>query len=137
MSIQTAWQGLFDFLPERPIVVEPSDAPLTSDAGLLPIRQFDEQLAFTQQFASAIDDPRDPALIQHTIIDLVPAQDYGILADYVDQNDHGVLRHGRTFRLLTGRLPNGDNLASQPTLSRYATSRVSGIKPAVGRIRVG
>jgi len=62
MSIQTALQARFNFLADRPIVVEPSAGLLSSDAGLLPIRQLDEQLGLTRQFADALDDPRDPIL---------------------------------------------------------------------------
>ena len=51
MSIQTAWQGTFDFWVGLPIVVEPSSIHLTSDAWLLPLRQFDEQICLTAQFA--------------------------------------------------------------------------------------
>jgi hypothetical protein len=44
---------------------------------------------------------------------------YGILADYVDQNDHDTLRYDPVFKLIAGRSPDGDDLASQPTLSRF------------------
>ena len=48
MSIQTAWQATFDFWDKLPITVEPSQAHLASDAGLLPLRQFDEQIKLTR-----------------------------------------------------------------------------------------
>lgn len=119
MSIQPAWQGLFDFLDDRTIFVEPSSALLTSDAGLLPFRQLDQELGLTEQFAKEIDDPRDPALIEHSVLDMVRSRVYGILADYADQNDHDRLRHDPTFKLIAGRAPDGPDLASQPTLSRF------------------
>jgi hypothetical protein len=122
MSIQTAWQGRFDFLPDRPIVVEPGAGLLSSDAGLLPIRQLDEHLGLTRQFADALDDPRDPALIDHSFLAMVRARVYGILADYEDQNDHDALRHDPVFKLLAGRTADGPALASQPTLSRFENS---------------
>jgi hypothetical protein len=37
----------FDFYEPLPIQIEMSDAPLTSDAGLLPLRQFDERIGLT------------------------------------------------------------------------------------------
>lgn len=46
-----------DFYDLLPIQIEGSDAPLTSDAGLLPLRQFDERIESTQQFAAVLDDP--------------------------------------------------------------------------------
>jgi DDE family transposase len=119
MSIQPAWQGTFNFFEKLPIVVEPSRAQLSSDAGLLPIRQFDERIGLTRQFAEALEDPRDPELIDHSFLEMARARIYGILADYEDQNDHDTLRSDPVFKLVAGRAPDGPHLASQPTLSRF------------------
>jgi hypothetical protein len=56
VNIQSAWQSTFDFWDE-PIVVKPSAAQLSSDGGLLAVRQFDEQIGLTRQFA----EPRYPS----------------------------------------------------------------------------
>jgi hypothetical protein len=50
---------------------------------------------------------------------MVRSRVYGILAGYEDQNDHDTLRHDPVFKLLAGRSPEDDDLASQPTLSRF------------------
>jgi hypothetical protein len=42
MSIPSAWPQVLDFFG-RPLVIEPSSGQLSSDAGLLPIRQFDQR----------------------------------------------------------------------------------------------
>jgi hypothetical protein len=65
-----------------PLVVEPSPGQLSSDAGLLPIRQFDQRIGLTRAFAEALDDPRDPGLTQHTFLEMVRSRVYGILAGY-------------------------------------------------------
>jgi hypothetical protein len=78
----------FDFYEPLPIQIEVSEAPLTSDAGLLPLRQFDERLGLTKQFAAVFDDPRDPELTEHTFPEMVRSRVYGIRAGYADQNDH-------------------------------------------------
>jgi hypothetical protein len=119
MSLQPVSQICFDFLPSRPIEVEVSTAPLTSDAGLLPIRQFDERIRLTEQFAAAIHEWRDPLLVQQSLLSMVRQRIYGILADYEDQNDHDTLRSDPVFKLIADRLPDGPDLASQPTLSRF------------------
>lgn len=119
MSIQTAPPLLFDFLPTLPVVIEVSDAPLSSDAGLLPIRQFDERIGLTRAFAAALNDPRDPELTEHSFLEMVRMRIYGILADYEDQNDHDTLRSDPVFKLVAGRSPTDRDLASQPTLSRF------------------
>jgi hypothetical protein len=106
MILQSVWQKCFDFLPAKPIFVEPVAAALTSDAGLLPIRQFDERLGFTAQFAEALEDPRSPRQIGHTFAEMARARIYGILTDYEDQNDHDTLRSDPVFKLIAGRRPS-------------------------------
>jgi hypothetical protein len=120
--LQSVWQKCFDFLPSKPIVVQPVDAALSSDAGLLPIRELDERLGLTAQFVAALQDPRCSQLIGHTFAEMTRMRIYGILADYEDQNDHDTLRSDPIFKLLAGRLPNEADLASQPTLSRFENS---------------
>ena len=119
MSIQPAVQGTLAFFPELPIVLQTSAAPLTSDAGLLPIREFDDRIALTAAFAAALDDRRDPQLLTHPFLEMTRARIYGILADYVDQNDHDTLRRDPVFKLIAGRRPDAPDLASQPTLWRF------------------
>jgi hypothetical protein len=109
----------FGFLPSRPVDIELSSAPLSTDAGLLPIRQFDERIRLTEQFAAALDDKRDPAFIEHSLLTMVRQRIYGILADYEDQNDHDTLRFDPIFKLIADRLPQDADLSSQPTLSRF------------------
>ena len=44
---------------------------------------------------------------------------FGILAGYPDQNDHDTLRSDPVFKLVASRSLDEDDLASQPTLSRF------------------
>lgn len=119
MDLQSVDQWTFDFFAQKPVVVEPSRAQLTSDAGLLPIRQFDERIGLTKQFAAVLDDRRDPLTINHRYLEMVRMRVYGILADYPDQNDHDTLGADPVFKVVAGRSPDDENLASQPTLSRF------------------
>jgi hypothetical protein len=106
-------------LPSQPVEIEVSPAPLSSDAGLLPVRQFDQRIRLTEQFAAALEDRRAPALTQQSLLTMVRQRVFGILADYEDQNDHDTLRTDPVFKLITDRSPNDADLASQPTLSRF------------------
>lgn len=119
MILQSVWQKSFGFLGSKPIVVEPVEEHLTSDAGLLPIRQFDEQIGVTAEFAAALRDPRFGPFVDHSFAEMARTRIYGILAGYADQNDHDQLRYDPVFKLLAGRQPSDDELASQPTLSRF------------------
>src|SRR5512140_61150 len=119
MSLQSVPLLSFDFLPSRPVEIEVSPAPLSSDAGLLPVRQIDQNIRLTEQFAAALDDRRDPTLTRQSLLSMVRQRIYGILADYEDQNDHDTLRPHPVFKLIADRLPEDADLASQPTLSRF------------------
>lgn len=119
MDSQSAFPLRFDFGTSKSVVVEPSAAQLSSDAGLLPFRQLDEQLGLTQGFAACLTDRRHAVSVTHTFLEMVRMRAYGILADYADQNDHDTLRSDPIFKLICGRSIHDDELASQPTLSRF------------------
>ena len=52
------FQLSFNSFTSKPVVVEPSAAQLSSDGGLLPIRELDEKLGLTDQFSAALEDRR-------------------------------------------------------------------------------
>ena len=119
MDSDSDFQIIFDFASSKPVVLEPSAGQISRDAGLLPFRQLDEQLGLTRQFAEALADSRDQAYVDHSVLDMTRMRVYGILADYPDQNDHDVLRSDPIFKLICGRSIEDEDLASQPTLSRF------------------
>ncbi|MCW5767012.1 MAG: IS1380 family transposase [Phycisphaeraceae bacterium] len=118
MSLQGARQLVLGFLPGRPVVLETSAAQLSSDGGLLIVREFDERLGFTARFSAALADARK-ASCTYSLLSMVRQRIYGVLADYEDQNDHDELRSDPVFKLIADRLPDDPDLASQPTLSRF------------------
>jgi Transposase DDE domain group 1 len=113
VSLQSAWQKSFTFLGSKPVVVEPVEEHLTSDAGLLPIRQFDEQIGFTAEFAAALRDTRHAPFVDHCFAEMSRSRIYGILAGYADQNDHDQLRYDPVFKLLAGRRPRRSLVPSE------------------------
>jgi len=117
MVSQEAWNLELDFLSQKTIQVESVQEHLSTDTGLLLFRQLDGQLGLTEAFTAQMNDLRsDP---DHSILEMVRSRVYGIIAGYEDQNDHDALRSDAVFKLLAGRLPEEDDLASQPTLSRF------------------
>jgi len=115
---------VFDFLGSLPVQVEFVEEQLSSDAGLLPLRQFDERLGWTEGFAAQIKDGRQGHT--HAVVEMVRQRVFGILAGYEDQNDHDTLRSDGVFKLVAGREPDDLDLASQPTLSRLENSVTAG-----------
>lgn len=116
---QTVAQLCLGFFSRLSIVVEPKEVSVSSDTGILPIRQFDSQLGFTDRFIACLNDPRNPDLTLHSFAEMVRQRIYGIHAGYEDCNDHDTLRGDPVFKLVAGREPGDDDLASQPTLSRF------------------
>jgi hypothetical protein len=117
MSSQGAEQLSFDFVPHLPIVVQPWEGRICSDAGLLPLRQFDQRWNFTSRMADCLHDPKPER--GQSLLSMVRQRIFGILAGYEDCNDHDTLRNDPVFKLLADRLPDGKPPASQPTLSRF------------------
>lgn len=120
MVAQSAAENLdqlnFDFLPDRPLIVQPHPGQLTSDAGLLAVRQFDERWDFSRRMAGCLIADNADCLSR------LRQRLFGILAGYEDCNDHDTLRDDPVFKLIAGRMPEDDPLASQPTLSRFENS---------------
>jgi hypothetical protein len=117
MVAHTAGQILLDFVPQVPIVVQQHQGQISSDAGLLPLRQFDQRWDYTARMAKCLDDPNPDR--QHSLLSMLRQRFFGILAGYEDCNDHDTLRDDPIFKLVAGKLPDDGALASQPTLSRF------------------
>lgn len=108
----------------RPVAAAFDEGAQTSDAGLLLLGALDRQVHLTAGICAQLSDARAPGKVDHSVHDLLRQRVYGIAAGYADCNDARTLRHDPALRLLCDRDPvHGDSLASQPTLSRFETSR--------------
>jgi hypothetical protein len=92
---------------------------ISSDGGVLLLAGADKQIGLIDTLAAIIPDYRDPSLITHTLSDILRARIFAIACGYPDGDDLDDLRNDPAFKLACGRLPeSGDDLVSQPTLSR-------------------
>jgi len=92
---------------------------ISSDGGLLLLREIDSQLNLLSSASSCIHDMRDKRYIDHSVKELLAQRVFQIAAGYEDCNDCNDLREDMIFKMCAGRLPQSDNdLASQPTMSR-------------------
>ena len=102
----------FHSFTSKPVVVEPSADQLSSDGGLLPIRQLDENPGLTHRFAATLEDRRIRKCVNHSFLEMTRMRVCVILADYEDQNDHDVLKSDSIFKLICNRSTNDPDLAS-------------------------
>jgi len=86
-------QLTFDFLRRKAIVADFDGGLISSDAGLLPIRQLDHRLGWTAAVAEILDDHRQGGKVEHVLPAVVRQRLFGLLAGYADANDHTRLRH--------------------------------------------
>ena len=92
---------------------------LSSDAGIVLLKDIDDQLGLTHHLAAVLSDPRDARRVKFTLHDLIKQRVFQIAAGYEDANDANTLRHDPIFKLMLDRLPEtGAPLASQPTIAR-------------------
>jgi hypothetical protein len=123
--------------------IEFQGSRVTSDGGLLLVRELDERLGFSDLIAQRITDPRGKNA-QFPLADLVRQSIYRRLAGYEDVNDAERLSHDPTFRLigseplwergaaLTSRvhsfetelLSQDENLAGRAAINRELLARV-------------
>ena len=91
---------------------------LSSDGGLLALREVKRRLGLAERLAVCLDDPRAPRRVQHDLAAILRFRLLMIAAGYENGNDADSLRHDPLLKLVLGRLPNGAALCSQPTIPR-------------------
>ena len=111
----------FQFSPLKGKKVEGNfkGGDITSDAGLLLLREVDKKINLTKQLATVIRDERHAGYVEHSVEDMLKQRVYAIAAGYEDVNDHDSLRKDVCFQTAVGREVN---LASSATLSRFENS---------------
>jgi hypothetical protein len=92
---------------------------LSSDGGVLILREIEKRLNFSNMLASCLFDERDPTRTIHDYTTMIRARIFAIACGYEDCDDLDDLRHDPALKIACERLPDtGLALASQPTLSR-------------------
>ncbi len=93
---------------------------LTSDSGALLLREVEAKSGILSRLIEAITDRRHPSYVAHSVADLVKQRVFQIACGYEDANDCDALCSDPGFKVACDRLPiSGENLASQPTMSRF------------------
>jgi len=82
----------------------------------------DHRLGLTESLAAELHDPRAPAKIRYTLVELLQARLYALAQGYDAQDDLDQLAHDPAFKIAVWDRPSQQvldrRLASQPTQSR-------------------
>jgi hypothetical protein len=102
---------------------------VSSDGGLVLLREVAERTGVLRRFAGCFDDLRRPELIEHTVEELVAQRVLGIACGYEDLIDHDTLRDDALLAIAVGKrdatgadrsraTDRGHALAGKSTLNR-------------------
>ena len=100
-------------------------ATITSDAGLLPIRELDDALGLTHIAADYLQESRSGRNIRHHLVPLLRQSIYSRLAGYDDTNDAERLAQDPAMRVVVGWQGSDRNAASSNTVSRFETETLT------------
>jgi hypothetical protein len=89
---------------------------VSSDGGVLLLRQVDRRLGLTARVAAALGDERRAASCAHHVLGLLRQRVYALALGYEDLNDHATLRADPGLQTAVER---DAPLASSPTLCRW------------------
>jgi hypothetical protein len=111
---------LFPEIFDRPVVAKFDQVQGSSDGGAILLKAADQRLGLTEALAACLEDERQPGKIRHEMRELLTQRIMAIACGYEDANDAARLASDPIHKLLVGRDPvKGEDLASQPTLSRF------------------
>lgn len=114
----------YDFgrVSQRQLVADFRGGDITSDGGLLLIREIDNVYRISERLSACFTDDRAANRVQHDLKTLIAQRLYGLVQGYEDVNDHDELRHDRLFGAVLGHLtsehPRCAPLAGKSTLNR-------------------
>lgn len=119
----------FEGLGRRRVVASFDGNHVSSDGGVLLLREVAERTGLFERFAACFQDYREPSRIEHSVLDLISQRVLGIACGYEDLIDHEKLRKDPLFASAVGKKdPEGRSrrsskdegaaLASPSTLNR-------------------
>jgi hypothetical protein len=100
----------------RKIEADFSGGEVSSDGGVLLIRQLDRWIGLTKRLGELLPDGRDPKRMTHFLETLLQQRIYGLALGYEDLNDHDALRHDPLWQTAAER---DEPLSSSSTLCRW------------------
>lgn len=119
----------FDDLAKRRVECDFSGGMLSSDGGVVLLRDMDKRLKLSQRLADCFVDSRDQRFVEHSVRELIAQRLLGLCLGYEDLNDHNSLRQDPLFAVGVGKddptgtdrtcpQDKGNALAGASTLNR-------------------
>ena len=113
---------LFEGLAPHPVTVEFEEDRISSDGGAILLKAVDRRMGLIASLTTAVTDRRAAGRVRHGVEELLSQRIFGLACGYEDGNDAARMASDPVMKLAAGRDPFGDDLASQPSLSRFEGS---------------
>ncbi|HYD49659.1 MAG TPA: IS1380 family transposase [Terriglobales bacterium] len=126
MPDRTRQRVLFPDVFSKPAHLAFDDPAQSSDGGAVLLAAVDRRLGLTAALGGCLRDERRPASVQHGYTEMLRQRVFGIALGYEDANDADRMRNDAMMRLVVGGDAAGQDLASQPSLSRFENSTTIG-----------
>ena len=91
---------------------------LSSDGGILALREVEKRLGVADRLAGCIADRRSASHVRHSLAEIIRFRLLMISAGYEDGIDANTLRSDPMFKMAMDQTPGGPELCSQSTISR-------------------
>src|ERR1700694_5136995 len=104
---------LFEASFNRSIKVRRTDQRLTSDAGVLLLREADHRRGLVESLARRMSDPRNPDKIRYTLTELLRERLYALAQGYRAQDDLDRLGHDPALKMAVWDRPGQQVLAER------------------------
>jgi hypothetical protein len=108
----------FEACGKREIVARFDGGTISSDGGVLLLRQTDKRLNLLPRLAQCFLDGRNQNQVEHSIQEMLSQRIYGLALGYEDLNDHEQLRNDPLLGVVAGRGELETPLAGKSTLNR-------------------
>ena len=120
MQENTKQLAFFKDISGKKIEVDFNGGEVSSDAGLLFLREVESRLGVIRRITDVLKDRRHPSYVQHPIFQLMTQRVFQIASGYEDANDSNTLKDDPIMKIVCEKPPSNDcSLASQPTMSRF------------------
>lgn len=124
----------FAALGRRKVVAKFDGGRMSSDAGVLLLREINERCGLTRRLAECFTDYRDRSRVEHGVEGMLAQRIFGLCLGYEDLNDHDGLRDDPAMALAVGcadmtgedrvrQRDKGHPLASSKTINRLELSQ--------------
>jgi hypothetical protein len=133
MTENTNQTMLFKEFFGKKVQVDFNGGEISSDAGLLFLRETESQTGIINRVANTIHDKRHPSYVKHQLIQLLSQRVFQIAAGYEDANDCSTLKHDPILKISCEK---DDVLASQPTMCRFENTPTLTTLYRIGQVLV-